>query len=209
MSTRADADTVLMIRPAEFGCDPQAAASNAFQRAPTGARQSGIPERAAEEVQRLAAALARHGIRVILEHDLVAFETRHGAGRPIYHTNVLLALGPDWAVVSADVIAQRRERAAIVARLSESGRNVIEIPVETMRAFGANVLSLRGAAGAVIALSTRALDALPRSARERLGERATLVATPLTTIEDVGGGSARCLLCEVHLPRTTGEGSPS
>ncbi|MEM6673395.1 MAG: arginine deiminase-related protein [Planctomycetota bacterium] len=122
-------------------------------------------------------------------------------GKPIYHTNVLLSLGPRFAVACLDAIDDVDERAELIERLQESGRDLIAITLDELHAFCGNVLALESAKGdAVIAMSERARSAFRPAHRARLEEHGSLVAADLTTIETYGGGSARCMLAEVFLP---------
>jgi len=72
---------------------------------------------------------------------------------------------------------------------------------DQLRQFACNLIELKGRDGPVIALSSAALASFrPDQLRqlERFGE---LVDAPIPTIEQVGGGSVRCMIAEVHLPR--------
>jgi hypothetical protein len=126
-------------------------------------------------------------------------------GVPIYHTNVALAIGSRFAIVCADAVATG-DRARLLERLGDGGRQVIAIGYRQMSNFAGNVLELRSRDGkAVLALSTRALQSLAPAAREALHRSVDrVVAVPVPTIEDLGGGSVRCMLAEVFLPRRPG-----
>lgn len=133
--------------------------------------------------------------------DVMAFHAVGAGGRPIYHTNVMLAAGERFAVVCADAVPDGRERAALLADLAGSGREVIEINPAQMAEFAANLLEVRGAGGrGVIALSQRAHQALTIVQRQHLAACATLLAVPVPTIERLGGGSVRCMIAEVFPP---------
>jgi len=113
-------------------------------------------------------------------------------GAPVYHTNVLLALGPDWAVLGEELV-HPADRAPLRASLASTGREVLPLSAAEVRAYAGNLLVLEGAHGPVTVASRTAADALgPRLAR--LG-RVCVVDIP--TLERVGGGSARCLLAEL------------
>lgn len=146
-----------------------------------------------------AAALAELGRA--LRYEVVPFAAADRDGREIYHTNVLMAIGTGFAAVCSTAIA-REQRAAIVERLTASGREIVDLTLNQMHAFAGNLLELRGRSGAVIALSATALAALDRSQAARLRTHGELVAVDIGTIERVGGGSVRCMLAEVALPKT-------
>jgi hypothetical protein len=137
-----------------------------------------------------------------LGYEPVTFEATDGAGVPVYHTNVMLSIGSGFVVVCAESVVPE-QRGALLERLASAGRRVVTIDRREMGGFAGNVLELRAADGArVLAASRRALGSLPDDARATLTacvER--VVAVPVPTIEDLGGGSVRCMLAEVFLPR--------
>lgn len=123
------------------------------------------------------------------------------AGRAIYHTNVLLSLGREWAILCTEAVAEA-DRAPLLAEIRNSGRILIEVDFGQMRRFCCNILELRSRADEpVIALSKTALDALAPGQRRTLEGFATLADARVPTIEAVGGGSVRCMIAEIHLPR--------
>lgn len=144
-------------------------------------------------------ALADFGER--LGYTVHAFGATDAAGQPIYHTNVMMALGEGFCVLCTEAIADADERALLLASLERGGHEVIPITRAQMCEFAGNLLHVANATGQrFIVGSTRAfacLDAEQTGALERHG---ALLAAPLDTIETVGGGSARCMLAEVFLP---------
>jgi hypothetical protein len=135
-----------------------------------------------------------------LDYDLVTFESTDAAGRPVYHTNVMLAIGGGVAVLCAESIDEKRSREAVRATLAAGGREIVEISRAQMHSFAGNVLELAPPGSKVIALSTTAwacLDAHQRRALERHGN---VLAVEIPVIEHYGGGGVRCMLAEVHLP---------
>jgi len=137
-----------------------------------------------------------------LGYEPLAFAARDKDGLPIYHTNVLMCIGQDFAVVCEEAISDPGQRAAVRQRLEETGHEVVPIRFEQMCSFAGNMLELASVEGErLLALSSRALDALDSDQRAILAARCRLVAAPVAAIEDGGGGSVRCMLAEVHLPR--------
>lgn len=132
--------------------------------------------------------------------EVVAFGCADRQGRPIYHTNVLLSLGDGFALVCADAIAAG-DREHVLSELGADGRDLITVGFDEMERFACNILALQGREGPVIALSQSALDSLDGETRFRLERHGALVAAPIPTIERVGGGSVRCMIADVHLPR--------
>lgn len=135
-----------------------------------------------------------------LGYETVAFDAADRTGAAIYHTNAVMSLGTQFAVVSLDAMpAADRERVA--SALTQSGRDIVDIDLDQLGSFAANLLELAGRDGPVIALSTRALDALDPVQRSTLDSFGRLVPVAIPTIERYGGGSVRCMLAEVFLPR--------
>jgi hypothetical protein len=143
------------------------------------------------------AALARFAAAT--GYRVLAFPTRGPGGQPVYHTNVLLALGQRFALVAAGVIPAPH-RAAVLAALAAGGREVIRLDAAQLAAFAGNVLELAGRSGPCIALSAQAAAALGPALRRRLARHGELLPVPIPTIERVGGGGLRCLLAELYLP---------
>jgi hypothetical protein len=137
-----------------------------------------------------------------LDYDIVAFEAHDAAGAAIYHTNVLMSVGERFAAVCLDAIRED-ERAGVLDQLRATGRVVVELTLQQMASFAGNMLELGSSrTGSVVAMSTQALDALTAGQRSALEANAgPIVAVPIPTIEKLGGGSVRCMLAEVHLPR--------
>jgi hypothetical protein len=137
-----------------------------------------------------------------LDYDIVAFEAHDANGAAIYHTNVLMSVGERFVAVCTDAIRED-ERAAVLDTLRKSGRTVVELTLAQMAAFAGNMLELGSSlTGSVIAMSERARDALTPDQRKTLEAHAgPIVAAAIPTIERLGGGSVRCMLAEVHLPR--------
>ncbi len=147
-----------------------------------------------------AAALAEFSVR--LGYRVVDFDAAGPDGRPTYHTNVLMAIGENFAVVCADAIADPGQRALVLARLADAGHAPVEISVAEMHRFGGNLLALRAADGEpLIAMSEAAWTGLAAATAARLRRHGTIVTAPIPTIERLGGGSVRCMIAEVFLPR--------
>ncbi|NQD36286.1 hypothetical protein HPT27_04555 [Permianibacter sp. IMCC34836] len=138
-----------------------------------------------------------------LGYQPVLFDTRASSGRPFYHSNVMLSIGERFALICPEALPNRAERAAVLAALTESGRELVELSLDqTEQGFCANLLQLQSRAGErLLVLSQTAFDHLSAAQRERLGRHGRLLPVAIPTIEAVGGGSARCMLAEVFLPR--------
>ncbi|HUG98076.1 MAG TPA: arginine deiminase-related protein [Gammaproteobacteria bacterium] len=138
----------------------------------------------------------------LLDYEPIAFAAADADGVPVYHTNVLMCIGADFAVLCDEAIGDAGQRAAVCRRLEETGHELIRIDFRQMGSFAGNMLELAGRSGErLLAMSARALDALTPAQRASLEARCRLVAAPIAAIEAGGGGSVRCMLAEIHLPR--------
>ena len=136
-----------------------------------------------------------------MQYPAVTFEARDLFGQPVYHTNVMMTVGDRFAVVCVEAITEVSDRYRVVRRLEERGREVIRISREQMHAFAGNILELQGRDGRIIVMSTTAVQALTEGQKERLQRHGELVTANVRTIERFGGGSVRCMLAEIFLPR--------
>lgn len=136
----------------------------------------------------------------VLGYETRAFDAMDRDGHPIYHTNVLLSIGTRFAVLCSSALRDAAERRQLIQRLAES-REVIDLSFEQLHSFAGNLLELRARAAPVIALSKTALGSLRGPQRRALEAHGELVVADVGTIETHGGGSVRCMLAEVALPR--------
>lgn len=134
--------------------------------------------------------------------DLHLFAAADPDGRAVYHTNVILSLGAGLAIVCFDAIPQRRDRDRLRDAFDATGNAVLEIGWPQVRAFAGNQLFLQGRDGPVVALSTTAHAALGSAQKAVIDRHARRIVADIATIERHGGGSVRCMLAEVFLPRT-------
>jgi hypothetical protein len=137
----------------------------------------------------------------LLDYELVSFEGRDAAGEPVYHTNVVMAIGTRFAVVCGEAIALTPHRDAVFNKLRAGGHEIVDISLAQMQQFAGNLLELSPAGGQVIALSTTAWRSLDMAQKQILESHAQLLPLSIPTIERIGGGGVRCMLAEVHLPK--------
>ncbi len=130
----------------------------------------------------------------------MAFDTADAAGRPVYHTNVLMCVATEFALVGFDLFTDARRRAEVRARLEETGRDVITLDPAQIAEFAGNALELSGHDGRVLALSARAARSLRPEQRQRIERSAQLLPLAVPAIE-LAGGSVRCMLAGIHLSR--------
>lgn len=136
-----------------------------------------------------------------MDYDIVAFDATDKAGTPIYHTNVLMNIGENIAIVCEEAISKADQRTAVLDQLAQTGHEVVSISYEQLESFAGNMLELRSeSCGRVVAMSGTARQSLTDSQREIIEKNATIVSAPIDNIERSAGGSVRCMLAEVHLP---------
>ena len=135
-----------------------------------------------------------------LDYSTLVFDARDRSGKPIYHTNVLMSLGVRFAVLCNEAVAEEY-REVLIGEIESSGRTLIEVDYEQMRQFACNLIELRGGGGPLIALSSAARRSFRPEQRRMIERFGELVEADIPTIEAVGGGSVRCMIADVHLPR--------
>lgn len=133
-----------------------------------------------------------------------AYQSVDGMRKPIYHTNVLMCVTEQLAVICLDAIDDRKERNNVVQQLKQSGKEILNISEEQLHHFAGNMLQLRGKGDSyLMAMSSAAYHSLHTTQIEAIEKYNTIVHSSLETIETCGGGSARCMMAEVFLPRAT------
>lgn len=128
----------------------------------------------------------------------MVFDTVGTDGNPIYHTNVLMCVATEFALVGFDTFTDSARAMEVRARLSESGKEVIEISSLQVQEFAGNAIELSGKDGRVLALSQRAFDCLTPAQRTLIERSARLVPLKVPTVE-MAGGSVRCMIAGIHL----------
>jgi hypothetical protein len=131
-----------------------------------------------------------------------AFQTVDSERKLIYHTNVMMCLGETFAVICSDCIDDKKERKMVLDNLKENGKEIILITEAQMNNFAGNMLEVRGAnEKRYLVMSAAAHQSLTPKQIEQLEKHAEILSSSLDTIEACGGGSARCMMAEIFLPR--------
>ncbi len=131
-----------------------------------------------------------------------ANQTVNGERLPIYHTNVMMAMAENFAVICLDAIDDKKERKNVVAHLKRDGKEIIEITEEQMHHFAGNMLQVIGEnEERLMVMSSQAYHSLTQEQIRNIEEYCEILHSPLDTIETCGGGSARCMMAEVFLPK--------
>lgn len=124
----------------------------------------------------------------------VTFLATDAAGKAIYHTNVLMAVGESTAVLCCESIENLLERAMLKETIRQTGKTLLEISFSQMNEFAGNAFEVKSTNGNLWVLSTTAWNALNKEQKEMLGGDAGVCAVAIPTIEMLGGGSARCMM---------------
>lgn len=131
-----------------------------------------------------------------------AFQTVGQKRLSIYHTNVMMCLAESFAVICLDSIDNTKERKAVLAHLKEDGKEIIAISEDQMHHFAGNMLQVLGDNNTpYLVMSTSAFKSLNSNQLVKIAQHCEIIHSDLHTIETAGGGSARCMMAEVFLPR--------
>jgi hypothetical protein len=134
-------------------------------------------------------------------YKAIIFHAFDGNGIAIYHTNVLMGVGSRFAVICLESITDKTERDRVVNSLVETDKYIIPISFDQMNYFAGNLLEVKNKAGeTLIVLSKTAFQSFSAEQKTVLSGYGKLVYSDIHTIEQIGGGSARCMMAEIHLP---------
>lgn len=137
-----------------------------------------------------------------LDYEICAFDAVDRNGVPIYHTNVLMNVGEELAVVCLEAIPDDKQREALLESLASSGHTVVDLSYDQLESFAGNMLELRSTTGRrILAMSGQARNSLDERQLRIIEAHDTVVSSPIDRIEASAGGSVRCMLAEIHLPR--------
>lgn len=131
-----------------------------------------------------------------------AYQTVEGERKIIYHTNILMCVGDTFAVICLDTIDDKSERKNVSKHLLEDKKEIIEITEEQMNQFAGNMLQVQGADDKTyLVMSQAARESLTDKQVAQIEKHTNILSADLNTIETLGGGSARCMMAEVFLPK--------
>lgn len=128
------------------------------------------------------------------------FTAVDGKGQPIYHTNVMMCVGDRYVVVCLDAVPDPAERKCLEATIASSGKTIVPISLSQMNQFAGNMLQVHNDKGEkLLVMSSQAYASLQPEQISQLSGFNRILHAPLTVIETNGGGSARCMMAEIHL----------
>lgn len=131
-----------------------------------------------------------------------AYQTVDERREAIYHTNVMMCIAETFAIVCLSSIDDKKERKNVLKHLKEDGKKVIDISEEQASNFAGNMLQVHGKDDErFLIMSQAAFDSLTDSQKAQINNHCNIISSSLATIEACGGGSARCMMAEVFLPK--------
>lgn len=131
-----------------------------------------------------------------------AYQTVNQKREKIYHTNVMMCIGTTFAVICLDSIDDKKERKNVINHLKKDNKDIIEITEDQVNQFAGNMLQLLGKNNTpFLIMSQSAFDSLRADQLSKLEKHTKIISSSLQTIEACGGGSARCMMAEIFLPK--------
>lgn len=132
-----------------------------------------------------------------------AYQSVEGERLPIYHTNVMMALGENYAVICLDSIDDKKERKNVLKHLKDDNKEVITITEDQVAAFAGNMMQVHNTAGErILVMSDQAYQSLTADQIKKLEAYNEILHPSIEMIETLGGGSVRCMMAEVFLPKS-------
>ncbi|MDP2088284.1 MAG: arginine deiminase-related protein [Flavobacteriaceae bacterium] len=131
-----------------------------------------------------------------------AYQTVDEKREKIYHTNVMISIGKSFAIVCLDAIDDSKERKNLIRHLKESGKEIIGITEKQVSQFTGNMLQVKGGNNKpYIVMSEKAYQSLNHQQINQLEKHGEIIYSDVSTIETCGGGSVRCMMAEIFLPK--------
>ena len=132
----------------------------------------------------------------------IVFLATDKEGNPVYHTNVMMTLGENFAVLCERAIDEEWELIAVRQILESTNHTIIPITREQMHAFAGNMLEVKNKKGEkFLLMSQTAYDSLRKEQKQMLEAYSTLLPISIPTIEQTEGGSVRCMMAEIFLEK--------
>jgi len=143
--------------------------------------------------------LAKFGI--LMNFKTVYFYATDSNDLPIYHTNVMMALGEELAIICLDAIKDEDERKAVTKQLKTNNKTIVELSLEQVNQFAGNMLEVRSTdMSRFMIMSSTAKNALTEEQISTIEKYNQIITADIPTIEKYGGGSVRCMLAEIFKP---------
>lgn len=131
-----------------------------------------------------------------------AYQTVDNERKPIYHTNVMMCVADEYAVICLSTLDEKEDLKAVTTALKDSGKEIIDITEEQMNRYAGNMLQVGGLGDSkYLVMSQNAYDSLTTEQIAAIEKYNPIISVDINTIETLGGGSARCMIAEVFLPK--------
>ena len=138
----------------------------------------------------------------VLGYQPISFKSNDKNEIPIYHTNVMMALADEFVIICLQSIADEKEKTKVVSALKASGREIIDISFDQMNNFAGNAFFVKNSQNQpFLIISQRAFCSLNQNQTEKIATSCKSILPAVETIENTGGGSVRCMVSEINLPR--------
>jgi len=139
---------------------------------------------------------------LLMNYQLVSFYSTDQNNQEIYHTNVMMAIADRYVVICLESIRDEDKRNEVIDSFKKSDKEIIEITFEQVLNFAGNMLQVEGSLGSkYMVMSQLAYDSLTKEQIEKINQYNPILAVPIPNIEKYGGGSVRCMMAEVFLPK--------
>ncbi|MCA0334324.1 MAG: amidinotransferase [Bacteroidetes bacterium] len=139
---------------------------------------------------------------LLMGYSLVSFFSTDKEGKEIYHTNVMMAIADQYVVICLESIKDEDKRAEVIKSIENSGKEIISITFDQVLRFAGNMLQIEGGLGQkIMVMSEQAYNSLSEEQITRIKHYNPILSIPIPTIEKYGGGSVRCMMAEVFLPK--------
>lgn len=137
----------------------------------------------------------------LINYSPLTFSSKDATGVDIYHTNVMMCIAKNFAVVCLESVTDKEEKESLINSLIKTGKEIIDISFQQLNRFAGNMLEVVTEDGELLlVMSTQANQSLTESQIDRLHKHNRIIHASLNSIETAGGGSARCMMAEIFLP---------
>ena len=130
-------------------------------------------------------------------YDPIPFKSYDSRGDLIYHTNVMMCVGDDFALICYESIKDAKERKQVKTFLEKSGKTIITISLKQVDSFAGNIIQLGDNEHKIIVISKVAYNSLNENQKNKLSKESKIISIPIPTIQTCGGGSVRCMIAEL------------
>ena len=130
-------------------------------------------------------------------YEPIPFKSYDSRGDLIYHTNVMMCVGDDFALICYESIKDAKERKQVKTFLEKSGKTIITISLKQVDSFAGNIIQLGDNEHKIIVISKVAYNSLNEDQKNKLSKESKIISIPIPTIQTCGGGSVRCMIAEL------------